>query len=114
MLPDLFAGKMHAVLCRRWQNRSKGRDWYDLVWYAGNYPKLNLAHLEQRMRQSGHWEKSIPLSEDHFKDLVHEAIENLDVKQVRKEVEPFLKKHGSLQVWSREFFKDVVRRIQVD
>ena len=35
VLADLFAGKMHAVLCRRWKNRVKGRDWYDLVWYAG-------------------------------------------------------------------------------
>ena len=33
-LPDLFAGKMHALLCRRWRNRVKGRDWYDFVWYG--------------------------------------------------------------------------------
>jgi len=56
-LPDLFAGKMHAILCRKWKNRVKGRDWYDLVWYAANHPQLHLAHLEQRMRQSGHWQE---------------------------------------------------------
>jgi hypothetical protein len=55
VLLDLFAGKMHAVLCRKWKNRVKGRDWYDLVWYAANHPQINLIHLEQRMRQSGHW-----------------------------------------------------------
>jgi hypothetical protein len=33
VLPDLFAGKMHAILCRRWKGRVKGRDWYDLMWY---------------------------------------------------------------------------------
>ena len=62
VLPDLFAGKMHALLCRRWKNRVKGRDWYDLVWYAANHPELNLPHLEKRMRQSGHWkgEASLP------------------------------------------------------
>ncbi len=53
-LPDLFAGKMHAVLCRRWKTRVKGRDWYDLVWYAAYHPQLHLGHLEQRMIQSGH------------------------------------------------------------
>ncbi len=37
-LPDLFAGKLHAVLCRRWQMRVKGRDWYDLVWYCRKAP----------------------------------------------------------------------------
>ena len=113
-LPDLFAGKMHAVLCRRWRNRSKGRDWYDLVWYAANYPKLNLPYLEQRMRQSGHWSKPIPLFAGHFKDLINEAIENLDVKQIRKEVEPFVKEPDQLQIWSREFFREVVERIQVE
>ena len=54
-LPDLFAGKMHAVLCRGWKSRVKGRDWYDLVWFAAYHPELHLAHLEQRMRQTGHW-----------------------------------------------------------
>ncbi len=54
-LPDLFPGKMHAVLCRRWKKRVKGRDWFDFVWYAANHPELHLAHLEQRMRQSGDW-----------------------------------------------------------
>jgi predicted nucleotidyltransferase component of viral defense system len=29
-LPDLFAGKMHALLFRKWKNRVKGRDWFDL------------------------------------------------------------------------------------
>jgi hypothetical protein len=41
-LPDLFAGKMHAVLCRQWKSRVKGRDWYDLVWYAANHPQRHL------------------------------------------------------------------------
>jgi len=54
VLSDLFAGKMHAVLCRRWKSRVKGRDWYDLVWYSAHHPQLHLGHLEQRMIQSGH------------------------------------------------------------
>ncbi|HPA41388.1 MAG TPA: nucleotidyl transferase AbiEii/AbiGii toxin family protein, partial [Candidatus Hydrogenedentes bacterium] len=37
-LPDLFAGKMHALLCRKWGGRVKGRDWYDFVWYAARHP----------------------------------------------------------------------------
>lgn len=32
-VPSLFAGKIHAVLCRAWQNRIKGRDLYDYVFY---------------------------------------------------------------------------------
>ena len=51
---DLFAGKMHAVLCRNWQKRVKGRDWYDLIWYIQNGIPVNLSHLRERMRQTEH------------------------------------------------------------
>lgn len=110
-LPSLFAGKMHALLFRKWNNRVKGRDWYDLIWYAANQPGLNLHHLEQRMRQTGHWSGEVPLTPDDFFRLIHEAIDRLDPEQARQDVAPFVKDHGNLSVWSRDFFRDVVRRI---
>lgn len=112
-LPDLFAGKMHAVLCRRWKSRVKGRDWYDLVWYAANHPQLHLGHLERRMIQSGHLEKGEQLTPEKFFALVTEAINQLDVNQARTEVEPFVKNPEALEVWSRDFFRDVAKRIVV-
>lgn len=113
VLKDLFAGKMHAILCRRWKTRVKGRDWYDLVWYAANYPKLHLAHLEQRMRQSGHLKDNNPLSPQTFKELINKAVEILDIDQARKEVEPFVKNPEGLKLWSHDFFYDVASRIQL-
>lgn len=112
VLPDLFAGKMHAILCRRWKNRSKGRDWYDFVWYAANHPELHLAHLEKRMRQSGDWSEPDRLTPETFKKRIDDAIDALDVKQVRKEVEPFTRNPDALAVWSRSFFRDVAGRIR--
>jgi len=111
VLPDLFAGKMHAVLCRRWKNRVKGRDWYDLVWYAANHPQLHLEHLRERMIQSGHWDRKDPLTKEKFQEVAENAIDKLDVSQARKEVEPFVRNPESLKVWSKEFFRSVVRRI---
>ena len=113
-LPDLFAGKMHAILFRKWKNRVKGRDWYDLVWYAANHPHLNLAHLEQRMRQTGHWSGDKNLSPVVFTDLLFEAIDRLDVNQARKDVAPFVKDQQMLALWSHDFFQDVVSRIKVE
>lgn len=112
-LPDLFAGKMHAVLCRRWKTRVKGRDWYDLVWYVANYPEINLAHLEQRMRQSGDWQKEESLTPVSLRDLLTEAINKLDIEQARQEVEPFVSQPETLAIWSKDFFLDVVSRIQI-
>jgi len=113
VLQDLFAGKMHAILCRRWKTRVKGRDWYDLVWYAANYPKLHLAHLEQRMRQSGHFRDNKPLSPETFRELLYNAIKILKIDHVRNEVEPFVKKPEGLQLWSHDFFYDVASKIQL-
>ena len=103
---------MHAVLCRKWKNRVKGRDWYDLVWYAANHPQLHLAHLEQRMRQSSDWEEKEPLAPEDFRKLLIRSIDALDVNLARKEVEPFIKNPQNLTIWSHEFFYDVVSRIQ--
>lgn len=111
VLPDLFAGKMHAVLCRKWKNRVKGRDWYDLVWYAANHPKLHVNHLEQRMIQSGDLKKDEKIDREKFFALAMDAVENVDVDQARKEVEPFVKNPDALKVWSKEFFRDVASRI---
>ncbi|MCX5851612.1 MAG: nucleotidyl transferase AbiEii/AbiGii toxin family protein [Deltaproteobacteria bacterium] len=113
-LPDLFAGKMHAILCRQWKQRVKGRDWYDLVWYAANHPRLHLSHLEQRMIQSGHLKSKERLTPEVFSTLASTAIDRLDVRQARKEVEPFVKNPEALEIWSKEFFHDVINRIVVE
>ncbi|OHD79816.1 MAG: hypothetical protein A3J97_15255, partial [Spirochaetes bacterium RIFOXYC1_FULL_54_7] len=34
--PCLFAGKLHACLCRSWKTRVKGRDWYDLLFFVSH------------------------------------------------------------------------------
>src|SRR5699024_8689174 len=52
-LPSLFAGKIHAVLCRAWKNRIKGRDLYDYVFYLAKGAAVNLAHLKARLVDSG-------------------------------------------------------------
>lgn len=111
-LPDLFAGKMHAVLCRQWKNRVKGRDWFDLVWYAGRYPKMHLRHLEERMRQSGHWDAKRPFDEGEFRRRAHATVNRLNVDQARREVTPFVKDPSTLALWSRPFFSEIVDRIQ--
>lgn len=112
-LADLFAGKMHALLCRRWKNRVKGRDWYDLVWYCTHHPGIHLAHLEKRMRQSGHWDREVSLASGSFQALVAEVIDTLDVDQARNEVLPFVREPAALNIWSRNFFHQIVKRIEV-
>jgi hypothetical protein len=109
-LPSLFAGKLHAVLCRGWKSRVKGRDFYDFVWYVGRGIQPNLEHLEARMRQSGHWNGGT-ITRNALVDLLRERFTAIDFKQAADEVRVFLSDPRELQLWSREFFDELAGRL---
>jgi predicted nucleotidyltransferase component of viral defense system len=111
-LPDLLAGKLHAVLCRKWKKRVKGRDWYDLVWFVSRHPEVRITHLESRMRQSGDWPDDDRLTPGKLEALLVRAVEELDVEQVREETAPFVRDQAALEVWSRDFFSEVLKRVR--
>ena len=112
-LPSLFAGKMHALLFRRWGRRVKGRDWYDLIWYVAKGIPLDLRHLSARMRQTGHWDSAETMREDEFRDQLMACVENLDVAAARADVEPFLRRPDAIEVWSNAFFRQLAERVVV-
>jgi len=113
-LPSLFAGKVHALLFRKWKSRVKGRDWYDFAWYASRYPLLNLAHLGERMRQSGAYKANTPLSREILMDLIDNAINEVNIDKIREEVIPFVMNVRVLDIWSKEFFRAAAERILVE
>jgi predicted nucleotidyltransferase component of viral defense system len=108
ILPDLFAGKLHAVLCRKWRNRAKGRDWYDMVWYAANHPVVDLAHLEVRMRQSGDYPDDKTLTLPRLKEFLNAAIDGIDIDALKADVLPFVRDPQSLDLWSKDFFREII------
>ena len=111
-LPSLFAGKLHAVLCRNWKHRVKGRDFYDLVWYVGRRVPLNLAHLEARMRQSGDWPLETPLDAPRLRKCLEERFASIRFDQAKEDVAPFLKDPRELSLWSEGFFMDLIPLVQ--
>ena len=110
-LPDLFAGKMHAVLARSWQNRVKGRDWYDLIWFVQQRIPLRLEHLEARLKQSGHLSREQHLDPDSFRKILADRIDSVDFGQAKKDVRQFIPNPDCLTSWSRELFAEISRQI---
>lgn len=102
-LPDLFAGKMHALLYRKWKNRVKGRDWFDFEWYVRMGCPLHLAHLCERARQSGDLE-SVTLNQEEFTAMLQARIHALDVDSARQDVVRFIKDSAPLNFWSQDYF----------
>ncbi len=106
-LPSLFAGKMHALLCRTTRINSKGRDWYDLIWFVKNTIPCDLHYLKNKMVQTGHIDFSETLTKEILAELLSAKSREVDFSLAKKDVEPFLKKSGQkdeLRLWSDDFF----------
>lgn len=110
-LPNLYAGKMHAVLCRKWASRVKGRDWYDFEWYVKKKTALNLKHLQERMIESKDLHKEKDLNEKLFKELMYKKIDELNVDAAIKEVSPFIKDKSVFDFWSKDYFKLLTEKV---
>jgi hypothetical protein len=110
-LPNLYAGKMHALLFRNWKTRVKGRDWFDFEWYVKNNTPLNLDHLSERMKESGNFEKDI-LTQDEFSEILFSKIDTLDIEQAMNEVKPFVKDVRVFDFWSKDYFKLLASKVR--
>ena len=110
-LPCLFAGKLHAILCRDWMMRVKGRDFYDFVWYLGRRTRCDVRHLHTRMEQTGHWESGDDLDVVHLRRLLTRRFERVDFDQARNDVRPFIRDDAELDLWDRPFFQSLAGRV---
>ncbi len=110
-MPSLFAGKIHAVLCRAWKSRIKGRDLYDYVFYLSKGAAVNQAHLRERLIDSGYISQNEECSITEIKRMLSERFDSIDYVQARQDVEPFIRDYTVMDVWSPEFFKQITERL---
>lgn len=107
-LPDLFAGKMHALVYRAWKNRVKGRDWYDFLWYVSNNVPLDFDHLAERVLEFNGEE----IDRELFIIKLKERFATADINQVKSDVFPFIRNQKELDLWSNDFFLQVADLIK--
>ncbi|MFT5387868.1 MAG: putative nucleotidyltransferase component of viral defense system [Candidatus Omnitrophota bacterium] len=105
-LASLLAGKMHALLYRKY---TKGRDYYDLSWYLSRYKDLspNIELLKNALIQT-HWEGEIPQS-DNWRDFLSRVVEAADWDKIVKDVSPFLENQSDMNVLTKENVLSIVR-----
>ncbi len=111
-MPSLFAGKTHAVICRAWKNRIKGRDLYDYVFYLSRNTGVNMPHLKARLVESGVLANNDPFDTEILKRLLYERFEAIDYESAKDDVRAFIIDKDSLKLWRPEFFKQITSGLQ--
>ena len=112
-LPYLFAGKMHALLFRKWKERVKGRDWYDLDWYIKKGVPVNLEHLAERARESGDWSEP-SLTKEQLHQLLIQRIRSVDMNRVKEDVIRFIPNPQELDIWTPNYFEQLIGYLKVE
>lgn len=109
---SLFAGKMHAVLFRKWKHRLKGRDFYDLLWFLGQKIPVKLGYLEQKMQAGALLNSKKILSRDDLMDLLVKRIKSIDWENAKQDVIQFLRDPEEVGPWSSDFFLSAIQVLQ--
>lgn len=111
-IPNLFAGKMHALLFRKWKNNVKGRDWFDMEWYIKKGELLNLQHFLLRAQDSGSWEKET-ITEDEFRELLKTKIDAVNFDMVKADIRRFIPDPKVLDIWGPTYFHELSKKLKV-
>lgn len=105
----ISSGKLHTLLCRSWKTRVKGRDFFGYLWYLSKRTPVNLAHLDARLRQSGHLTSPEPLTMPVLASLLVDRFGTVDMAQVVADARPFVRDPRVWEPWSSEFFIGITR-----
>lgn len=110
-LPSNFALKLHALLCRPY---TKGRDWYDLLWYVRQGTRPNLILLQNALQQAGPFAGAeVGVDATWLHQALLEKIQSLDWAEATRDVAPFLStmERQSLTVWGEPLFTERVGQL---
>ncbi len=111
-LPTLFAGKSHALLTRPY---TKGRDWYDFLWYTARKTKVNYLFLFHALEQHGPWKgKKFNVDKEWYLREMESKIKSIDWKDTKADVSRFLKARElqPLEFWSEKFFLERLTKMK--
>lgn len=108
---SLFSGKIHAVICRSWKSRVKGRDLYDYIFYLSRKSKYNLPHLREKLIDSGFIDKETKLDNNDVKRILVDRFNEIDFDAAKNDVVSFIKDTSALNIWSKDFFVNITSNL---
>lgn len=109
--PSLLAGKIHAILCRGWKTRVKGRDLYDYLFFMATDTRVNLELLKNKLLASNAIESGDGFDINKLKELLINKFKVIDYNEAKEDVSPFIKNINDLNLWSSELFISVTDKL---
>jgi predicted nucleotidyltransferase component of viral defense system len=112
-LPSLFASKCHAILCRKY---TKGRDWFDFLWYLSRKTPINTPLLKNALQQAGPYQgQTMPHNKQWLLGEFAKKIASIDWQAARRDVEPFLYPGDRKFVaeWSQQLFQSQLDKLMI-
>ena len=111
----LFAGKIHAILCRSYKNHVKGRDYYDYLFYIGKGSTFNLKYLENKLKSTGGIiGDSEALTLKRVKELLQTKFESVDYESAKEDVSNFINDKNGLKMWKKELFISTIDSLKTN
>ena len=108
----LFAGKIHAILCRTYKHRVKGRDYYDYLFYVGKGAEFNLKYLENKLKNTGVLEEDSVLTLDIVRQMLKEKFNNVNYEAAKEDISSFIDKSYNLDLWKSELFISTINELK--
>ena len=102
-MSSLFAGKIHALLCRNW-SRIKGRDLYDYLFYLARHAEVNMLNLKEKLADSDLISDDTVLDKKYLTELLDRRFQSIDYNQAKNDVRPFLRNPDTIEIWDADFF----------
>lgn len=100
----LFAGKIHAIICRNYKNHVKGRDYYDYLFYIGKGSAFNLEYLENKLKNTEAIAQNEKLTLGKVKEMLKARFETVDFESAKEDVSNFINDKSGLSLWKKELF----------
>ena len=111
---SLFAGKIHAVLCRNWKSRTKGRDLYDYIFFLSKDIGVNLELIKSKLIQSNVISESDEFNLDILKEMLIKKFSEINYTDAKEDVIPFINDTNSLDLWSDKFFIEITKNLKLN
>lgn len=111
---SLFAGKIHAILCRNWSHRTKGRDLYDYAFFLSKNVKVNMNLVKSKLVESNVLKEDDNFDINILKNMLNEKFKLIDYDAAKNDVAPFLDDSTKLNIWKLEFFQSITDNLHAE